>query len=194
MANTDPYKVINDIVAFDKTQEPPISSASFWIRIKGHEELSLQIQTGGLPMPKSTPLEYTTNLGMKLGTKGTLQLWQTIPFSALEREDITTKDMMIRMLADNYSDRNELEVEFWAGDAQNFPSKKWATMLYAFISNEEGGEFDVEGGETPLKLSGGSLNGYLKLECTERDPNKFARAVATLDAMETANHGTMEHC
>lgn len=186
------YETLNSIVAFDKTQSPPVSSASFFMHIKGHEELSLQIQTGGLPMPKVATIEYSTNLGQKLGTKGGVQLWQTIPFSALEREDITTKDMIIRALADNYEDRNDIEVEFWTGDVQNMRSKKWATMIYCYITNEEGGEFDVEGAETPLKLSGASLNGYLVMECTERDPNKFAMALELLNNME-ASDGT-EHC
>jgi len=190
-----PYGTLNAIVDFDKSQEPPINTASFWMRIKGHEELSLQLQTGSLPMPKSTPLEYSTNIGQKLATSGSIQLWQTIPFSALEREDITTKDMIIRLLTSKENDRNEVEVEFWAGDMQNIPAKKWATMKYCFVSNEEGGEFDVEGAETSLKLSGASLNGYLVIECTERDPNKFATAVALMDKMEQTNlNGSMEHC
>lgn len=188
------YDALNSIVEFDKSQAPPITTASFWMRIKGHEELSLQLQTGGLPMPKSTPIEYSTNVGQKLGSKGSIQLWQTMPFSALEREDISTKDMIIRLLTDKENDRNELEVEFWAGDMQNIPAKKWATMKHCFVSNEEGGEWDVEGAETSLKLSGASLNGYLVIECTERDPNKFASAVALLDKMEATNIGSMEHC
>lgn len=176
------YDILANIVDLDKSQKPPIDQSSFFMIIKGHEDLSIQIQTGGLPMPKRASMEYTTLVGTKLGTAGKIQLWQMdMPFSVIEREDITIKDMVSRGLSNEYDDRNELEVEFWAGDARAMPSKKWGTLLYAYMSNEDGGEFDVESENTPLKLSGMSLSGYLKLECTERDPVVFAAAVATLN-------------
>lgn len=194
MANTvDQLATLDSVMSLEKSQEPPVDASSFFMIIKGHEDLSVQIQTGGLPLPKKTPLEYSTLVGVKSETAGKIQMWQTsMPISFIEREDLGTKDGIVRLLADNFEDRNNLTVEFWVGNARDVKGKKWGELRYAFLSNEDGGEFDVESEGTPLKLSGATISGWLVMDCNPRNNALLASAISSLEKLKV-NQG-LESC
>ena len=188
------YDTLNNIVEFDKTQSAPLPNSAMFMHIKGYPAISLQIQTGQMPMPKVASMEYTTNVGTTLGAKGGVQMWQQIPLSFLERESIETKKEIVRAIGNAYKDKNNITVEFWVGDMRSFDSQKWGTVKFAHFTSEEGVEFDVESKDSPTKISGVSLEGWYQLEsCEEADPTIKANALSLLDKMKAFREGT-EDC
>ena len=184
---------LESVIALDKSQTPPVDISDFFMIIKGHEDFSVQIQSGGMPLIRRQAMDYSTMMGVKAQTAGKVQMWQSnLPIAVIERESIDTKNMLHRLLADSYEDRNQLEIEYWVGNARDVRSIKWATMKYAFVSNEDGAEFDTESEASPLKLSGASVSGWVKFECPDRDMTTLANAISTLDKVK-ANDG-LEKC
>ena len=193
MSSENKLSVLSSVMELDKSQTPPVDISDFFMVVKGHEDFSVQIQSGGMPLPRRQAMDYSMVTGTKAQTAGKIQMWQSnLPISLLERESLETKNMLIRLLADRYEDRNNLEIEYWVGNARDVKAKKWATLKYAFLSNEDGTEFDVESESAPLKISGASVSGWVKFECPDRDLTVLANSISTLDKMK-ANSG-LEKC
>jgi len=193
MSSETKLSTLDSVMDLDKSQTPPVDTSDFFMVVKGHEDFSVQIQSGGMPLPRRQAMDYSTMVGVKSQTAGKVQMWQSnLPIALIERESLDTKNMLIRLLADNYDDRNKLTIEYWVGNARDVKAIKWATMKYAFLSNEDGAEFDTESESTPLKISGASISGWVVFECPERNLTTLANAIATLDKM-TTNSG-LEKC
>ena len=190
---TTAYDTLNSIMEWDKTQSAPISGSSFFMEIDGYPTLSLEVQTGSLPMPKVQNMEYTTSVGVTLGAKGGVQLWQSIPLSFLERESLQTKNELVKAIGNAYKDRNNITINFYAGDARSMDTKPWGKIVHAHFTNEEGAEFDVESKDAPLKISGFTLEGWYIATCEDTDQTVKANSLALLEKMKGFKEG-LEDC
>lgn len=178
--------ILGAIVGLDKSQGDPLASSSFFVVIKGAEDLTVNITQGSLPVLKKEAMEYSSAVGVKLGASGKVQAWQQLTLTVNEKNDARVVERLNSLMLKN----ERFTLEYYIADARQTQTKLWGVLKYAFFTRDDNPEFDAESEEI-LKHSIG-VQGWFKFTCGSGHTSDLINAISVVNQLKA--HSGLEAC